>query len=126
MKFDAVNNILISVPGSSGCKKLPTIVLQGHMDMVCEKLRNSEHDFSKDPITHIIDGDWLKADGTSLGADNGIGVAADFDPEHLPTIGLQSALSLIQLQLNGKINHKSENGLTWHISFKDNQYGKRV
>ena len=75
VKFDAVNNILISVPGTPGCKKLPTIILQGHMDMVCEKVLNSRHDFSKDPINHIIDGDWLKADGTSLGADNGIAIA---------------------------------------------------
>jgi dipeptidase D len=90
VKFDAVNNILISVPGSPGCKKLPAVVIQGHMDMVCEKVPNSEHDFSKDPITHIIDGDWLNADGTSLGADNGIAIAialqlaVDKDVKHPP------------------------------------------
>ncbi|WP_406661287.1 aminoacyl-histidine dipeptidase [Methanolobus sp. ZRKC3] len=90
VKFDTVNNILITVPGSPGCKKLPAIVLQGHMDMVCEKVPDSDHDFSKDPIAHVIDGDWLKADGTSLGADNGIALAialrlaTDKDLRHPP------------------------------------------
>jgi len=50
-------------------------VLQGHMDMVCEKEQGSAHDFTKDPIEHVIDGDWLTAKGTSLGADNGIALA---------------------------------------------------
>ncbi|MCJ7552914.1 MAG: aminoacyl-histidine dipeptidase, partial [Ignavibacteriaceae bacterium] len=53
-----------------------TVVLQGHIDMVCEKNRGVEHDFDNDPIYPYIDGDWVKAKGTTLGADNGIGVAA--------------------------------------------------
>ena len=74
-KFDSVNNVLISVPASKGYETSPVVVIQGHMDMVCEKKQGSLHDFSKDPIRHIIEGDWLRADGTTLGADNGIALA---------------------------------------------------
>ncbi len=73
---DEVGNILIQVPPKPGFENAPTIVLQGHVDMVCEKNRDNNHDFTKDPIKLIKDGDWIKADGTTLGADNGIGVAA--------------------------------------------------
>lgn len=74
-KFDSVNNVLISVPASPGYEALPAVILQGHMDMVCEKTQASAHDFSRDPIKHILEGDWLRADGTTLGADNGIALA---------------------------------------------------
>lgn len=74
-KFDSVNNVLISVPASPGYETLPAVILQGHMDMVCEKTQASAHDFSRDPIRHILEGDWLRADGTTLGADNGISLA---------------------------------------------------
>ncbi|MDI9395605.1 MAG: aminoacyl-histidine dipeptidase [Euryarchaeota archaeon] len=75
VKTDAVNNILIKVPATSGYESSPVIVLQGHMDMVCEKTKSSKHDFSRDPIRCIYDGDWIKGDGTSIGADNGIALA---------------------------------------------------
>jgi dipeptidase D len=74
-KKDALNNVLIKVPPTPGYEKAPIIVLQGHMDMVCEKCRESEHDFSKDPVKCIYDGDWLRGNGTSIGADNGIALA---------------------------------------------------
>lgn len=74
-KTDALNNVLIKVPPTPGYENAPTIVLQGHMDMVCEKCRESEHDFSKDPIRCVYDEDWLRGDGTSIGADNGIALA---------------------------------------------------
>ena len=73
---DKPGNVLISKPATS--KKLkdkPIIILQGHMDMVCEKNSDVDHDFSKDPLKLIRNGDILTADGTTLGADNGIGVA---------------------------------------------------
>ena len=63
-------------PASKGYEKRPTVVLQAHMDMVCEKNSDTVHDFMKDPIQPYIDGEWLKAKGTTLGADNGIGMAA--------------------------------------------------
>ena len=74
-RADAAGNLVIEVPASSGYETAPTVVIQNHVDMVCEKRPDSPHDFSTDPIRHIIDGDWLRADGTSLGADNGAAVA---------------------------------------------------
>jgi dipeptidase D len=73
---DAVGNILIQVPATSGFENAPPVALQGHIDMVCEKNRDIIHDFFNDPIKLVRDGDWIKADGTTLGADNGIGAAA--------------------------------------------------
>ncbi len=73
---DAVGNVLISKAASPGKENSPAIVLQSHMDMVCEKNADSNHDFSTDPIQPYVDGEWLKARGTTLGADNGIGIAA--------------------------------------------------
>jgi len=75
-KQDAVGNVLISKPGTQGKENSPAVALQSHMDMVCEKNADSTHDFSKDPIQPYMDGEWLKAKGTTLGADNGIGMAA--------------------------------------------------
>jgi dipeptidase D len=72
---DAAGNLLAKVPATPGYEKAPVIVIQGHMDMVCEKSPDSTHDFSRDPIKNIIDGDWLHADNTTLGADNGIAIA---------------------------------------------------
>ena len=72
---DAAGNLLINVPSTHGYENAPIIVIQGHMDMVCEKSPDATHDFSKDPIKNIIDGDWLRADNTTLGADNGIAIA---------------------------------------------------
>jgi len=72
---DKFGNVLIRKPATPGKENLKTVVLQGHLDMVGEKNRDVEHDFDKDPIYPYIDGDWVKAKGTTLGADNGIGVA---------------------------------------------------
>lgn len=74
-QIDDAGNIIVKRPASPGREKSPCIVLQGHLDMVCVKTPESDHNFSADPITLIRDGDWLKADGTTLGADNGIAVA---------------------------------------------------
>ena len=74
-RMDEALNIVIDVPGTPGYERSPTVVIQGHMDMVCEKTKDSTHDFSKDPIRLVYDGDWLKADRTTLGADNGIALA---------------------------------------------------
>ena len=74
-KTDAAGNLVIYVPASAGYEDRPTLILQGHLDMVCQKTSESTHDFAKDPIQLIHDGDWLRANGTTLGADNGIGIA---------------------------------------------------
>ncbi len=75
VKTDAAGNMVITVAPSAGYEQAPGIIVQGHVDMVCEKSPDSDHDFSKDPIQLVYDGDWLRADGTTLGADNGIAIA---------------------------------------------------
>jgi dipeptidase D len=72
---DDALNIIIKKPAYPGYENSPTVVLQGHMDMVCEKEVNSNHDFLKEPLKLKIEGDFLKAEETTLGADNGIAVA---------------------------------------------------
>lgn len=76
VKKDEAGNVLITKEATKGYEQLPTVILQGHIDMVCEKNNGTEHDFDNDPIETYVDGDWLKAKGTTLGADNGLGVAA--------------------------------------------------
>ena len=67
---------MIRKPARPGREGAVPAVLQGHLDMVCEKNEGTAHNFDTDPIRLVRDGDWLKADGTTLGADNGVGVAA--------------------------------------------------
>ncbi|HOC41130.1 MAG TPA: aminoacyl-histidine dipeptidase [Bacteroidales bacterium] len=74
-KKDRVNNIVIRKPASKGGENKPMVALQCHVDMVCEKNNDVDKDFLKDPIEAYIDGEWVKAKGTTLGADDGIGVA---------------------------------------------------
>jgi dipeptidase D len=74
-KTDKTGNVVLSKPASKGMEGKPTVILQGHMDMVCEKNSDVVHDFTKDPIKLKLKGDILTADGTTLGADNGIGLA---------------------------------------------------
>lgn len=76
-KVDEAGNVLIKKPATPGKENLQTVVLQSHVDMVCEKNNDVEHDFLKDPIETEIEGEWMKAKGTTLGADNGIGVATE-------------------------------------------------
>lgn len=72
---DDALNVLIKKPATAGYENAPTVIIQGHMDMVCEKNQATIHDFSTDPLTLVVDGDFLRADETTLGADNGIAVA---------------------------------------------------
>lgn len=73
---DQVGNTVIRKPARTGREAAPMALLQGHLDMVCEKNEGTAHNFDTDPIRVQRDGDWLKAEGTTLGADNGVGVAA--------------------------------------------------
>jgi len=115
---DKAKNIVIKVPATRGFENAPTVILQGHLDMVAEKNSDVEFDFLKDPINAYVDGDWIKAKGTTLGADNGIGVAAalafidDPDAVHGPLeilltvdeeTGLTGASNLDGKILSGKI-----------------------
>ena len=72
---DEVGNIIIRKPATPGCENMKGVILQGHIDMVPQKNADTVHDFEKDPIQTWIDGEWVKAKGTTLGADNGLGVA---------------------------------------------------
>lgn len=74
-KVDEVGNVAIFRPAAPGFENAKKVVLQGHMDMVAEKLPTSKHDFDNDPIETIVEGDWVHANGTTLGADDGLGLA---------------------------------------------------
>jgi dipeptidase D len=115
---DACGNVVMRKAATPGHENAPIVILQGHMDMVCEKNNDVEHDFMKDPIDTYIDGDWVKARGTTLGADNGIGVASalavmiDDTLEHGPVealftvneeIGLEGAQNLDPNLIKGTI-----------------------
>ncbi len=73
---DAAGNVVVTKPARTGREKATPTLLQGHLDMVCEKNEGTPHNFDTDPIDVCRDGDWLKARGTTLGSDNGVGVAA--------------------------------------------------
>ena len=122
---DAHNNVIIFAPGTPGYETAAPVILQGHMDMVCEKNSDVEFDFDNDPIRTHIDGGWVRAEGTTLGADCGIGMAAALavmiDPavQHGPVealftvdeeTGLTGAFELGEEMLTGKylINLDSE------------------
>ena len=87
---DETGNVIIRKPATKGMENRKTVILQSHMDMVCDKLVDYEIDFDKDPIKTYIDGEWLTAEGTTLGADDGIGCAMELallesnDIEHGP------------------------------------------
>jgi dipeptidase D len=89
-EVDETGNILIRKPASGGYDHFPVVILQSHIDMVCEKNSDTYHDFDNDPIIPRIEGEWVKATGTTLGADDGIGIAAQLaileadDIEHGP------------------------------------------
>lgn len=89
-QVDETGNVIIRKPATKGFEGRSTIILQSHMDMVCEKLPEVEIDFEKDPIQTYVDGEWMKAKGTTLGADDGIGCAIELaildsnDIEHGP------------------------------------------
>ncbi len=114
---DKALNVIIKKPGTAGYEKSAAVIIQGHMDMVCGKSEKSSHDFAKDPISLKIDGDFLRASGTTLGADNGIGVAyglAILDSKDIPhppiellittdeETGMHGAASLKTAHLTGK------------------------
>ena len=113
---DKCGNVVMRKPATAGCESAPTVILQAHMDMVAEKNNDIKHDFLKDPIETYVDGDWVKARGTTLGADNGIGMAAalavmiDPDLKHGPVealftineeIGLEGAQNLGEDMISG-------------------------
>ena len=122
---DAIGNVVMRKPATEGMESHPKVILQAHMDMVCEKNSDVEFDFDNDPIRTRIDGEWVRAEGTTLGADCGIGMAAalavmtDSTLRHGPVealftvdeeTGLTGAFELGEGMLTGKylINLDSE------------------
>ncbi|MFW6015013.1 MAG: aminoacyl-histidine dipeptidase [bacterium] len=122
---DQVNNVIIKKQGTKGYEELPAVIIQGHLDMVCEKNMDTVFNFEKDHIRLTIKDDYIMADGTTLGADNGIAVAyalALLDSKDIPhpplevllttdeEVGMKGALELDTSILNGKyfINLDSE------------------
>lgn len=114
---DEAMNVIMRVPATSGYEDHEGIILQAHMDMVCEKNGDVTHDFMTDPIETYVDGEWLKAKGTTLGADNGIGIsmalAAITDPElqHpaiecLFTVDEETGLTGAMKLQDGMLKHK--------------------
>ena len=96
-RTDEPGNLVIYVPASPGYETRPAVILQGHMDMVQQKTAESTHDFTRDPIRVMRSGDWLRADGTTLGADNGIAIAlmmALAEDSHLPHPPLEYLLTV--------------------------------
>ena len=101
LRQDAVGNVIIWKDASPGYEDHPAVMLQGHLDMVCVKDSGVSHDFLKDPLDLYVDGDWIKARGSTLGGDDGIAVAmalAVLDSGAIPhpplTAGISSAISL--------------------------------
>lgn len=131
--IDDAGNVLIRKATSEGMEERPTLILQSHMDMVCDKLVDYDIDFLKDPIKSYIDGEWLRAEGTTLGADDGIGCAIELalldanDIEHGPLeclftrdeeTGLTGAHSLKGDMLRGSmlLNLDSEDEGLFYVS----------
>ena len=117
-RMDKVGNIVLSVPATPGREERPTVIIQNHLDMVTVKADDKEHDFSLQPLSLQVDGVWLRADRTTLGADNGVGCAAalallsDEAVEHPPLellftvdeeTGLGGALNLDPALLRGDL-----------------------
>ena len=94
---DEAGNIIYRKPAAPGMENRKTVILQAHMDMVPQKNKETEHDFETDPIRPVIDGEWVRAQGTTLGADDGMGVAAimavmeDKTLKHGPLVALITA-----------------------------------
>ena len=114
---DEIGNVVIRKPATAGYEQRETVILQSHMDMVCEKNSDVEFDFDTQPISAVVDGEWVRAEGTTLGADCGIGMAAamalllDEEAEHGPIealftvdeeTGLTGAFNLGEGMLTGK------------------------
>ena len=95
-KLDKAGNISIFAPASKGYENAPTVMIQGHLDMVCEKTPMCEIDFETDPIELVCDGEYISANGTTLGADDGIAVAmalALLDDDEIPHPALEVLLT---------------------------------
>ncbi len=115
---DEANNVFIRVPATKGYENGPIIALQGHMDMVCEKTPSSKHNFDTDPIEVIIDGDWMHANETTLGADDGLGVALALAMAEDPSVE-HPALEII-------VTTDEETGMTGAVAMRPENIHARI
>jgi dipeptidase D len=107
---DKVGNVIIRKPATKGMEKRKGVILQTHLDMVPQKNSDKKHDFEKDPIQTLIDGEWVKANGTTLGSDNGIGVAA--------TLTVLASKDLIHGPVEALFTIDEETGMTGAFGLK--------
>ena len=117
-KTDKPGNVVISKPASSGMEDRPVVILQSHMDMVCEKNSDVDHDFTKDPIKLKLKGDILTADGTTLGADDGIGVAT--------TLAILEDKTLKHGSIEALFTVDEETGLTGAFALKSDMLTGKI
>ena len=105
---DEWNNVIMKKNGTAGYENSEPVILQGHLDMVCEKTADSDHDFMKDPIKLMVEDGYVTADGTTLGADNGIAVAmvlALLDSDTIPHPPIEAVFTVDEeVGMNGAMN----------------------
>ena len=107
---DEVGNVIIRKPATAGMENRQGVILQGHLDMVPQKNSDKQHDFTKDPIEAYVDGEWVTANGTTLGADNGMGVAA--------AMAVLEATDLVHGPVEGLFTMDEETGMTGAFNLK--------
>ncbi len=117
-QLDEAGNVIIRKPASPGYETRKSVILQSHMDMVCEKNSDTVHDFDNDPIITWIDGDWVKAKGTTLGADDGIGIAA--------SLAILEASDIPHGPIEALFTMDEETGLTGAFALTANQLESRI
>ncbi|MFZ4523895.1 MAG: aminoacyl-histidine dipeptidase [Bacteroidales bacterium] len=116
--IDEAGNVLIRKPATPGYEQRRGVILQSHLDMVCEKNADTVHDFDTDPILPWIDGNWIKAKGTTLGADDGIGIAA--------ALAILEATDIPHGPLEALFTMDEETGLTGAFALKPGQLNGRI
>ncbi len=117
-KVDKVGNVVIKKPATPGMENRKPVVLQAHVDMVTEKDTNVEHDFEKDPIQAYVDGDWIKSKGTTLGADDGIGVAT--------ILAILDSDKIQHPQIEGLFTVDEETGLTGAFALEEGFFEGKI
>ncbi|EGY79985.1 aminoacyl-histidine dipeptidase [Peptoniphilus indolicus] len=113
VRKDEANNVIIEKPATEGYENSKSVIIQGHMDMVCVKEDGSAHDFEKDPIDMYIDGDYLKARGTTLGGDDGIAVAY--------ALAILDSKNLVHPKLTVLITTEEETTMVGAMSIKEGE-----
>ena len=113
VRKDEANNVIIEKPATEGYENSKGVIIQGHMDMVCVKEDGSTHDFEKDPIDMYIEGDYLKARGTTLGGDDGIAVAY--------ALAILNSKNIAHPKLNVLITTEEETTMVGAMSIKEGE-----